>query len=243
MLTKILYSYYALASLTALVQKIVNLLSSTFPDDPMIAAILTRITPKLEVAVQAIGSTTKQPLTERVNAADATRDNSFRSLRDHIKAGLRRENETYRTACEALWIEFEKNGLQLFSFPREKETAGLDSLLSDLRQAKNEPHVITTRITKWMEELDNGNKAYVKATQERSAARSTDDTVGDEVAFKDLKASLDLLENVLNTLYAMNTPEGIAPVAEEVSQYIHEANTAAKLGKSKPDNSDDTQED
>ena len=74
----------------------------------MVITLLARFQPQLETAIQAIGSTTKTPLTVIVKAADLRRDNSFRSLRDHVKAGLNRENETYRSACEALWPEFEK---------------------------------------------------------------------------------------------------------------------------------------
>lgn len=201
----------------------------------MIATMLARIDPQLETAIQAIGSSTRQPLTEEVSQADARRDNSFRSLRDHIEAGLRRQNDSYRTACEALWSEFEKNGLNLYSIKREKETAAIVSLINDLRQEKHEQHLKTTNITRWVQELEDDNQAYVSATQQRSAARSSDNTVKDTEAFKDLKASLDLLESVLNTLSAMGSPEGIAPVVDEIAQYIREANTAAKPGKTKAD--------
>lgn len=201
----------------------------------MIATMLARIDPQVETAIQAIGSSTRQPLTEEVSQADTRRDNSFRSLRDHIEAGLRRQNDSYRTACEALWSEFEKNGLNLYSIKREKETAAIVSLINDLRQEKHEQHLKTTNITRWVQELEDDNQAYVSATQQRSAARSSDNTVKDTEAFKDLKASLDLLESVLNTLSAMGSPEGIAPVVDEIAQYIREANTAAKPGKTKAD--------
>lgn len=231
MLTKIAYSYYKLADLSALVQKIIALLSTTFPDHPMISSLLARLQPQLKIALQAIGSTTKQPLTEKVNAADLSRDNSYRALRDHIKAGLRRENESYRTACEALWAEFEKNGLQLFRLSQEKESTSIDSLLNDLRKPEHEGNVQTTKITGWINELDRNNQSYVKISRERSAARSDDDTVADKQALKTLKTSLDLMDSILNTMYAMNEPVGIGPVAEEISQYIREANTLAKPDK------------
>lgn len=242
MLNKILYSYFSLAALTALVQKIVNLLSAKIADNQMVAALLARLQPQLETALQAIGSSRKQPLTEIIRQADMRRDNSFMSLRNHVRAGLRRENESYRTACEALWIEFEKNGLRLDKFSREKQTAAVNSLLNDLGKPENQNHLKTTHATKWAEELDNNNKTYVTTTQERSALRSSDDTVKDETAFKDLKISLDLLDNMLNAMYAMNTPEGIASVIEEISQYISEANTSAKISKSNRSNGDEDED-
>lgn len=239
MLTKISFSYFTLAGLVALVQKIVNLLKTKLPEDQMVATFITRIEPKLATALQAIGSSTKQPLTEKITLADLRRDNSYRSLRDHIRAGLRRENDTYREACEALWPIFEKNGLKLYNIAREKETAGIDSLLNDAEKPEYEAHIKTTKTTAWFTELDTDNQTFVAATQERSAVRSTDDTQHDSTAFKGLKISLDLLENMLNTLLAMNMPEGIAEVVAEVSQYISEANTSAKISKSKRSNDND----
>ncbi|MCY1723135.1 DUF6261 family protein [Prolixibacteraceae bacterium Z1-6] len=242
MLTKILFSYFSLPGLTALAQRITDLLSSAFPENPMISPLLAQLKPQLETAVQAIGSTQKQPLTEKVKEADRKRDNSFRSLRDHVKSGLQRENEAYRTACEVLWTEFDKNGLQIFSLPREKETAALMSLLNDLRKPKNLEYLQTVNATEWVNEIDRDNQLYVSTTQERSAVRSGDTTVADAQAFKNLKDSLELLENLLNVLYAMNTPAEIGGVADEISQYIREANTAARIQKwNKPvDNKEET---
>ena len=228
-----------------MVQKIVNLLSVNLPENQLTATLLARIAPQLETAVQAIGSTKKTPLTEIVTAADLRRDNTYRSLRDTIQAGLRRQNEAYRTACEALWPEFEKNDLKLYNMSRDKQTAATESLLADLRKPKNAPHLATTHITDWLTELDNDNKAYVTATTQRSAARSADDTVQDAEVFKDLKTSLELLENILNTMHTMGEPAGIDEVVAEVSQYIAEANTAAKQSQSnsneEQENNDDTE--
>ncbi len=239
---KIVFSYFTLAALTALVQKIVTLLNVKLPDNQMVITLLARFQPQVETALQAIGSTTKTPLTETVTAADTRRDNSFKSLRNHIKAGLNRENEAYRTACEALWPEFEKNGLQIDRLARDTETAAINSLLADLLKQKNQPHLVTTNTTDWVTELDNDNQAYVAASAQRSAVRSADDTIHDNEAFKNLRTSLELLENILNTMQAMGDPEGIDEVVAEVSQYISEANAAAKQSKGNNNTEDDNNE-
>ncbi|WP_346859563.1 DUF6261 family protein [uncultured Draconibacterium sp.] len=245
MLNKIFYSYFTLAALTALAQKIVSLLSAKLPDNQMAIALLTRFQPQLEAAIQAIGSTTKTPLTAIVKQADLKRDNSFRSLRDHVRAGLNRENETYRSACEALWPEFEKNGTHIDKLPRDKQTASTNSLLTDLRKPKNQAHLVTTNTIEWLTELDNDNRAYVTATTQRSSERSVDDTVLDHEAFKALRTSLDLMENILNTMQAMGDPVDVDEVVAEISQYITEANTAAKQsknnGNTNPENPGETE--
>ncbi|WP_303923340.1 DUF6261 family protein [Draconibacterium sediminis] len=243
MLEKIRYSYFTLAAVTALAQKIVNLLSAKLPENLMVTSLLTRFQPQLETALQSIGSTIKNPLTQNVTAADLRRDNSYRSLRDTIKAGLNRPNEAYRVACETLWLEFEKNNLKLYDLARDTETAAINSLLADLRKPENAPHLVTTNTTDWITELDNDNQAYVAVSAQRSAARSTDDTVQDAEAFKDLKTSLELLENILNTMQAMQDPRGIDEIVAEVSQYIAEANTAAKQSQSNNTNTDENNDD
>ena len=243
MLEKIRYSYFTLAALTALAQKILNLLSAKLPENLMVTSLLTRFQPQLETALQSIGSTIKNPLTKNVTAADLRRDNTYRSLRDTIKAGLNRPNEAYRVACETLWLEFEKNNLKLYDLARDTETAAINSLLADLRKPENAPHLVTTNTSDWVTELDNDNQAYVAVSAQRSATRSTDDTVQDSEAFKDLKTSLELLENILNTMQAMQDPRGIDEIVAEVSQYIAEANTAAKQSQSNNTNTDENNDD
>lgn len=232
MLIKILFSYFSLANIISLAKKIRSLLIEKFPENPMLASVLSSMDANLELAIEAFGSTTKQVLTKEVQAADMKRDNSFRSLRDHVRAGLLRENESYRLACEALWTEFEKNGLNLFSVPYSEETAGITSLLNDLRSADNQVHLQTIFAVDWAEELDRDNNAFVALSRQRSAARSGDSVMSDQNAFKQLKVSLELMSNILNTLYAMNEPEGIREVVAEVNQYIRESNASAKLSES-----------
>ena len=230
MVLKILFSLFSLAQLTALAQRIRNLLSERFPDHPMLGPVLAQLDAHLALAIQAIGSTTKQALTKMVRTADSKRDNSFRSLRDHVEAGLRRENEAYRLACEALWSEFEKNGTKLHSLSYDEQTAGVNSLLVDLSKPGNLAHLATIHAVEWKDELDRDNQGFVATTKERSAIRSEDDTPTDKSALMALRISVELLVNVLNSLYALNNLEGIRGAVIEINQYIREASTAARLG-------------
>jgi hypothetical protein len=234
MLTKILYSYFTLGNLTSLAQKIHQFLVSKFPDHPMISNVLTTLAPKLETSLQSVGSTTKQPLTKIVREADRTRDDSYISLKDHIQAGLRRQDETYRQACEALWELFEKNDLKLYNLANGDESAAIDSLVKDLHQEKNQAFLETVYVVEWLEELVRDNQAFKDANRERSAIRSADETVTDAVAFEQMKVSLDLLSNVLAALYAMNDLDGIREAVNEVNQYISEANASARQSQSRP---------
>ena len=129
MITRILYSYFTLGNLTALAQKINQFLVSKFPDHPMISGVLTDMGPKLKISLQSVGSSTKQPLTKIVREADRKRDDSYISLKDHVHSGLRRQNETYRQACKALWAVFEKNNLKLYNLADNDESVMIESLV------------------------------------------------------------------------------------------------------------------
>lgn len=242
MTLKILYSHFSLSRLVSLSQRILQLLSVRYPDHPMISSLLATIQVKLDQAVQAVGSSSRQALTSLIRKADQRRDNSYRSLRDHIAAGLLRENEAYRLACESLWPLFEKNGLDLYYASDSEETAAITSLLKDLEKPPVQAHLEIVHAMEWKAELERDNQAFVNLSQERSAVRSADDTVTDKVAFDQLRASLDLLCNMLNALYALDEPDGVRATVEELDQSIREATAAARQSGSRPELSQEAEE-
>ncbi|WP_163718224.1 DUF6261 family protein [Mangrovibacterium lignilyticum] len=231
MLLKIIYSLYSLMNLSALARKVRNLLSTAFPTDPIVISLLAKIDVAQAVAVQAIGSSTKQNSTAMVRSADTSRDNSYVSLRNHVSAGLRRENADYRAACEALWPLFEKNDTTLYYFPDGEETQAIESLLTELKAGDGPAHLATVNATEWLDELDRDNQAFVAAQQQRAANRSTDTTVTDAEALKQLEAALNLMNSVMDSLSMMEAA-GVQAVATELNEYIAEANANARNSKS-----------
>ncbi|MBS2098403.1 DUF6261 family protein [Carboxylicivirga linearis] len=231
MIVQIVYSYFSLSRLVDLANKITGLLNNKFPDNAMLTTVLSAIEANVKVALQSVGSTQKQNLTEAIKDADLLRDNCFISLKDHVRAGLRRNNTKYNSACQALWSVFIKNGTKLYDMSNDEQTAATKSLLTDLNTTDNQPHFKTIHAVEWLNELQMANDQFIELSKQRSAARSTDTTIPDDEAFKQLRQSVDLLENVLNTLYMMNDPEGIQEAVNEINQYITEANTSARQSK------------
>ena len=229
MLIKIIYSYFSLGNLTALAKKVHLYLAAKFPDQPMIATVLANLQSSLDTSLQSVGSSTKQPLTKSVRDADKKRDNSYVSFRDHIQAGLRRENEPYRMACEALWVALEKNGTQLYKLPDGDQSTAISSLLHDLDNSQAIGHLETVHAVKWVQELDRDNQNFIAVSQQRSSERSVDATETDDIALGQLRISLELVSNVMLALLAMNDLPGIQEAVNEVNQYIREANASARL--------------
>ena len=234
MVLKIIYSIFTLGNLTALSEKIRLYLVQKFPNHPMLTVILAQLQGSIETAQQALGSSTRQELTSTVRLADKRRDNSYRSLRDHIQAGTLRENDIYRAACLALWPIFEKNDLALYSMPDGDESAAIDSLVKDLLKEKEQAHLATANAVEWLQELKSDNENFVLASRQRSSERSVDQTLPDKQAAKQLKKSLDLLSNALETLLGVGSEEGIGDAVTEINQYIREANASARQSQPRP---------
>ncbi len=233
MLLKIIYSLYSLDNLSTLTRKVRNLLGEKFPAEAVIISLLSKIDQAQTVAVQAIGSSTKQELTKKVRSSDRKRDNSYASLRDHVSAGMRRENEDYSAACAALWPLFEKNNTKLANLPDEKETSAIESLLADLRAGDGPIHLATINASEWLDELDRDNNVFVEAQAQRASVKTEDTTMNDSEAFKILTAALEKVNSAMDSLEMMEVA-GVEAVAAVLNTYISEANTNARLIKSKP---------
>ncbi|KOH45396.1 DUF6261 family protein [Sunxiuqinia dokdonensis] len=231
MLIKIIYSYFTLGNLTSLAEKIRLYLVQKFPEHPMLSIILAQLLVSSEKARQAVGSTTKQEHTQAVRQADKRRDHSYRSLRDHIRAGILRQNEAYRAACQALYPIFEKNDLLLYNLADGDETTAINSLGDDLSGPEEQAHLATANAVEWLQELIADNQNFILTSQQRSANRTVDTTVPDKQAADQLKKSLDLLCSALETMQAVGEPEGINEAVNEVNQYIKEANASARLSQ------------
>ncbi len=233
MLLKIVYSLYTLTSLSELARSIKSLLNAKYPAEQIVISLISKIDQSQAIALQAIGSSTKQGLTDLLHAADAKRDNSFVALRDYVASGLRRENAPYRAACQALWPLFEKNDTTLYRLPFRVETQSIESLLTDLKAGDAPVHLATINATEWVEELDSNNQAFVDVQLQRASAKTTDTTVTDDEAFKHLTVSLELVNSTMDSL-AMMEVAGVEAVAAELNTYISDANTNARIIKSKP---------
>ncbi len=225
---KIVYSCFTLGRLTTLASKIKNHLSTKFPDHPMVISLVGKLNLAIQVGLQSLGSTTKQGLTKLIRQADSFRDDSYTSLRDHVKAGLSRHNAAYQEACKALWAVFEKNGLRLYNLGDEEESSAIDSLLRDLGTTEMQAHLTTINAVEWLNELAADNQTFVDLCGQRSSVRANDNTVQDNVAFMKVKSSLELMRSTMETLAEFDSVEGLEVVQAEVNQFITEANAAAK---------------
>ncbi len=228
MTEKIVYSVYNLARLLSLAQLIKDHYAEKFPTNPLMLALISKLDAAIAVAAKAVKSSTKSTLTKEVQQADLDRDDSYISFRNHVKSGLRRKNEAYRTACEAIWVLLEKNGTSLYKLSNDEETGVITSLMNDLNTDEIKAHLETVHATEWLAELGRDNATFISKRKERADTRSEDDTQLDEEAFLQLRAMLDLAGSTLDTMLTLDNVEGLEAAIESSNQYIREANAAAR---------------
>ncbi len=228
MTEKIVYTVYDLGRLIRLAQKLREQYATQFPTNSLLIALVAKLDEAIAVGLKAVNSTTKQTLTEQVQFADVARDDSYFSLREHVKAGLKRQNETYSEACKALWAILQKNGLQLYKLPYDNETTAIDSLMSDLNTDEMKAHLETIHATDWLAELVRDNATFVAKQTERGTVRSEDTTALDTVAFRQVRAMLELTCSTLDTMLSLDSVDGLAAAVAATNQYIHEANVAGR---------------
>ncbi len=239
MIQDITSTYFSLRRLHTLSKKVDELLESRHPGNLMLAAVLTPLKSKMAIALKAINSSSKSELSTGIRQADKNRDDSYMALKNYVKSGMRRRNDEFRKACEDLWLVFVKNNIQLYSLADEEETSAIDSLVADLSTAENQARMVTINAVDWLNELVADNDAFNGISGLRTESRTVDNTVVDTKAFMELKAAFELVGSMLNSMVALNDPEGIAETAAMVNQHITESTNAGRLSKAGNSNDDE----
>ncbi len=231
MFKRVLYSYYNLGLLTSLTQRIHDLLAKQFPDHERLNALRMNLNESILWAIKAVGSTTRIASTPTIQKANKKRGDSFRSLRDHVKSGLRRQNEAYQKACKVLWPEFEKNGLLLYRLNDGNQSASILSLLEDLNTETNQTHLATINATEWVAELERDHASFTKMSTDRSKQRANDKTPTDKMAHARLKKSVKLALSTLETISELDNLPDLPATIAKVNVYISETNIEARRSR------------
>lgn len=223
MLDRIPYSSYSLTGLTALAERLTQVLRTYHSDDVMIKGCIAKIEQSLEQAITTMGNDNESIVSGSLSEADDLRDVCYRSLRDHIQAGMGRDtNKMYQEACNRLWKVFKINNTLLASLPYDEETAALKKLFIDLKSFTKEIGIIGA--TQWIHELIKANEDFESIMEAHMAKDDKSKT------FQSVKASLTdmlkILVSTVNSLWAFNRPVGIQDTVLELNQIIEEENEA-----------------
>ena len=230
------YSRIPLSGLTTLGNRIIAALESRHPAEPFFQNNIASVKSAIGDGVLAVGSSLLSENTPAVNQADMQRKNSFNSLRNHIKAGLTRENETYRKACERLMVIFQRNNTQMMSLPLDERSAALESLFEDLgtvdmlssELSSNgaASDLVTVNATAWLQELKDFHTAFEAAIQARNTEKSDRKVLTDEAAKDALVPQMKNLLMAVQVAYNNQIVAAIEDTIDLLNEIISEVVTA-----------------
>ena len=222
MLDRIHYSAYSLNQLAALAEEIIAVLRSAHQDEMMINGCIARVEHALERAIDSTDNS-DEANDKYLNEADHLRDVCYRSLRDHIQAGLGREtNPPYQQACEKLWQVFKSNNTLLASLPFEEETVALRHLFADLEKLPTE--ISTAHATNWLKELIKANEDFDTAMGIYKNEPNSKEVLSGQEAKASLKDELKILVSTINSLWAFDRPAGIKSTVDDMNKILKETN-------------------
>jgi len=219
MLRKIPYSLYPLKDLTTLSQSLSMIAADHHQDEAMIIAAKEKIESAISSARKALATGSSSLLSGKLAEADDLRDTCYRSLRDHIQAGMGRDTHTaYQRACNLLWLAFTNNNTLLASLPYREETEALKSLFKDLENLTEEIDLVNA--TAWLQELKNANEKFDQLLDAEVYANNEKEIPTDQEAKAKLTDALKIYVNVINSLWSFGQPENIKMTVVRLNEVI-----------------------
>lgn len=223
---KIPYTQITLSGLVTLADRTITAVNNRHPEQPFFVKSISKLDAARVKASGAINSDTKLAGTKSVTQSDNDRDNSADSLKAHIKAGLKRNNVTYREACERLYEIFEKNNLALSDLPYDEESAALVSLFADLDMPQAVTDLATVNATEWLEELKADQSAFKAAVLVRSEEKVTKQVLTDAEAESLIIPALKSFYKVTDVAEENELVEGASETIAQLNAIIAEIVTA-----------------
>ncbi|MDX2302709.1 MAG: DUF6261 family protein [Microscillaceae bacterium] len=228
MIRSISYSLYSLKSLYDLARQIQQTVQAAHPEHPMLRPFLDALQKTLEKTLTAIGKNMGSTLTTAIKEADSKRDDAFVSLRDHVQAGLRRLNPTYREAADKINRVFEQNNPRLYVFAYAEQSAALTRLISDLENPIHKTALETLHAWEWSMELKAAQQNFEQVYTQRVEESAGKDKMTEAEAKKELTTALQILIQTLGVLEATASPEGILETVKQLNVLIEQAQATAR---------------
>ena len=227
-ITRIPYTKISLEDLITLSNRVYTVLEERHPDEDFFRGVLGKVTAGVAMGTQAMGSTRASSLTDSIEAADRDRDDSFDSLRYHVRAGLKRNNALYQHACERLYAIFQRNGLNLSRLPYNQQSGALASLFADLNESQATRDLEVVHATAWLQELKDDQIAFEEALRSRVEERSENEVPTDAEA---REALIPALKGLFKTLDVAEENELVAEISETLTRcnvIIREVTSASR---------------
>jgi len=165
---------------------LLNKLIDVFKSDEVSTAQITKYGERLAVEDGALKKVIKSALTQKINDADAARDETFRGLLDHNKAQRKHFESNMRDAALRLQIVLDTYG-DVSKKAMQEQTSAVHNLCQELLSERYSPYIQRTALTPWVYELLRRNNAFDALVQERYK----EDSAKSGVKLKEARAAVD----------------------------------------------------
>ena len=232
MIRSVPYSRLELPELLTLSDQSYQVVTERHPEAAILASALNPLSDAMDETRLALGSTTKEELTEQVEIADARRDDSYKALVAYIKAGLLRHSQlSYQEASKRLLAIINQNGgRSLYRYGYSKQTAALESLFKDLNSAEALKDLATIQATKWLDDLKADHEAFktVYAQREKVRANKSKNIPTDDSARRKLQPALENLYTLVDAFFISAQIEGLKETIDILNKTIDRALASAR---------------
>ena len=211
-----------------LAKQIYETVQESHANHPMLAPFLDSLQQAYQKGLDAVGENKGSALTAEIKASDADRDIAYVSLRNHIKAGLNRPNETYSLAAQKIYRVFEQNNLKLYDFRYTEQSVALTRLFSDLENPENQEALKILHALEWLKELKEAQVKFDELYVQRSQEDANNQKTTDAEAKKAISTALQFLLQSLGVLEAIGEPESILDTVNRVNVIIDKEQAAAR---------------
>ena len=228
MIKSISYSLYTVKSMANLAKQIYEVVNESHAQHTMLAPFLDSLQKAYQKGLGAVGENMGSMLTAEIKASDADRDTAYISLRNHIKAGINRPNETYSLAAQKIYRVFEQNNLKLYDFRYTEQSVALTRLFTDLASPENQEALKILHAIAWLEELKQAQTKFEELYTQRSQETVSTQKPTDAEAKKEISTALQFLLQSIGVLEAIGEPESILDTVNRVNVIIDKEQAAAR---------------
>ncbi|WP_378188288.1 DUF6261 family protein [Aquimarina sp. W85] len=229
MIKDVFYSYLNPENLTRLSRQSIKIITDNHPNQDAFIMFIDKLDATTTAAEAAIGTTTKEQLTDTVYQLDTNRDQTFIGLRDHLSAGQRRHrNQEYASACMRLLSVIVKHGRDISRLPYNEESAVINALINEITSANYANDLDITHTKAWVNELQKDQEAFENTYVQRTAEKVANTTLTDRESVKLLKPELNKFYTLINAFYLSDQIPNLEKSIDQINDTIDRIVASAK---------------
>lgn len=229
MFETILFSSIPLSRLADLSDDIIDTIAENHDDNILLNPFLDDLENATDELRDYLDAQKQSYIIRAVTDTDQDRNDAYSSLRDHVKAGIKRINDQYSSSAIYLYQIFVDNGNNLEDLSYEEKTETLENLLEELTTAISLSHLRTVNAQEWLDELEDTQATFKQVFAERENFEEKKQTISKSESLGKIKKSISRTLNAMEIVGSQEDEPKADTTISSLRILIKEANLASKL--------------